>query len=591
MLRLRIRPEWALRGAIVLGALAVAGTVLLAIAALRPELFAADAAWFVADLLAPPHSVADLLASPPGAGKTVDVDAYLSPAGTLRCTGAGSVILADRPFSRELAVLGSTQANPLLDDAPWLALASGPGVPAAADLPYHARVRGRLTEPAASDGCSPGTPVFLVESVLRTYVQDPAKVVAAAGAAPAAWPRHHDVEMSCSVPLPPGWRVEHAGDGSLSLSALEWPASAITVRVYPGETHHDPYEPDSLPALLVAQSWSVLAQSTVLGPDATTQGLYGYRIDREEGPAERSVAVLFSGHGYTYELGVHYPLGFAASQPLLDVFSAVVAGFGLNAPLTPSPTPPVRQALGRGPFLSEEDAVKAACGCLRQEIDAVVAQQLVPEAEARRLGTPCATFRGHNDAIWAITVETPLAERTGNLRLLIDAATGRELCREEITPEQAAAQAAVVATAGTAQVKFVSSRPKRWIEVNLSQQMLIAWEGDTPMRRILVSTGTDLHPTVTGRFYVYYKTRTMDMRGPDYFIPGVPWVMLFYEGYALHGAWWHWSFGQRVSHGCVNMTIPESEWLYEWASPVLPEGEYAAWATPCNPGTPVIVHY
>ncbi len=127
--------------------------------------------------------------------------------------------------------------------------------------------------------------------------------------------------------------------------------------------------------------------------------------------------------------------------------------------------------------------------------------------------------------------------------------------------------------------------------MDLSRQVLTAWEGDEAVRQILVSTGTALHPTVTGEFQVYYKTRSMDMRGADYFLPGVPNVMLFFEGYALHGAYWHFSFGTPISHGCVNMTIPDSAWLFEWASPRLAEDEWAVFSTVCNPGTLVVVHH
>ncbi len=106
----------------------------------------------------------------------------------------------------------------------------------------------------------------------------------------------------------------------------------------------------------------------------------------------------------------------------------------------------------------------------------------------------------------------------------------------------------------------------RWIEVNLSEQRVYAWEGDVLMNSFLASTGTWAHPTVTGTFHIWNKTRIQAMSGPGYYLPDVPWVMYFFEDYGFHGTYWHNNFGTPMSHGCVNLTIPDSEWLYNWAS-------------------------
>ena len=106
----------------------------------------------------------------------------------------------------------------------------------------------------------------------------------------------------------------------------------------------------------------------------------------------------------------------------------------------------------------------------------------------------------------------------------------------------------------------------RWIEVNLSEQRVYAWEGDVLMNSFLVSTGTWAHPTVTGTFSIWNKTRIQAMSGPGYYLPNVPFVMYFYNDYGFHGTYWHNNFGTPMSHGCVNLTIPDSEWLYNWAS-------------------------
>jgi lipoprotein-anchoring transpeptidase ErfK/SrfK len=106
----------------------------------------------------------------------------------------------------------------------------------------------------------------------------------------------------------------------------------------------------------------------------------------------------------------------------------------------------------------------------------------------------------------------------------------------------------------------------RWIDIDLSDQMLYAYDGDEVVNSFLVSTGTYYHPTVTGQYYIYVKYRYTDMRGADYYLPDVPYTMYFYEGYGIHGTYWHNNFGTPMSHGCVNMRTSEAEWLFYWAS-------------------------
>lgn len=107
---------------------------------------------------------------------------------------------------------------------------------------------------------------------------------------------------------------------------------------------------------------------------------------------------------------------------------------------------------------------------------------------------------------------------------------------------------------------------RRWIEIDLSDQTLTAWQGDVAVLRTTVSTGKASTPTVTGDFRINLKYKSQHMTGDDYDLPGVPWVMYFFEDYAIHGAYWHANFGIPTSHGCVNMRIPEAEALYQWAA-------------------------
>jgi lipoprotein-anchoring transpeptidase ErfK/SrfK len=113
--------------------------------------------------------------------------------------------------------------------------------------------------------------------------------------------------------------------------------------------------------------------------------------------------------------------------------------------------------------------------------------------------------------------------------------------------------------------QVVSGNGERWIDVDLSQQRLYAYEGDTLVNSFIVSTGTWQTPTVTGKYKVWIKLRSAPMSGPGYYLPDVPYIMYFYKGYGIHGTYWHNNFGTPMSRGCVNMTIPDAEWIYNFS--------------------------
>jgi LysM repeat protein len=115
----------------------------------------------------------------------------------------------------------------------------------------------------------------------------------------------------------------------------------------------------------------------------------------------------------------------------------------------------------------------------------------------------------------------------------------------------------------------------RYFLVDLSDQTLYAYDGDTLVRSTLISSGLPGTPTVVGTFYIYLRYESTRMRGPGYDLPNVPYTMYFYKGYGLHGTYWHSNFGTPMSHGCVNMPTPEAEWAFNWST-------Y---------GTPVVVQY
>jgi lipoprotein-anchoring transpeptidase ErfK/SrfK len=113
---------------------------------------------------------------------------------------------------------------------------------------------------------------------------------------------------------------------------------------------------------------------------------------------------------------------------------------------------------------------------------------------------------------------------------------------------------------------YASGNGEHWIDVDLTNQAVYAYEGDVVVNSFIVSTGTWLTPTVTGEYKIYIKIRSGSMHGPGYFLPDVPYIMYFYKSYGLHGTYWHNNFGTPMSHGCVNLRTDEAAWLFNWAS-------------------------
>jgi hypothetical protein len=112
----------------------------------------------------------------------------------------------------------------------------------------------------------------------------------------------------------------------------------------------------------------------------------------------------------------------------------------------------------------------------------------------------------------------------------------------------------------------------RWIDVNLDEQTLAVYQDDQLVFATLIASGVDQFWTRPGLFHIYEKKDTENMSGATtadrsdyYYLEDVPWTMYFDEERALHGAYWHNMFGYRRSHGCVNLSVGDSHWLYNWA--------------------------
>lgn len=147
---------------------------------------------------------------------------------------------------------------------------------------------------------------------------------------------------------------------------------------------------------------------------------------------------------------------------------------------------------------------------------------------------------------------------------------------------------------------------ERWVDVDISQQIVTAYEGDRPVYATMVSTGrAGPSRTVKGEFRIWVKVSAIAMDNTDeeleeeegvdagvdeeerhlFSLQDVPWTQFFKENFALHGVYWHDGFGNRRSHGCVNLAPLDAKWFYDWTSPGLPDGWWAIYSTSSDPGT------
>jgi hypothetical protein len=126
-----------------------------------------------------------------------------------------------------------------------------------------------------------------------------------------------------------------------------------------------------------------------------------------------------------------------------------------------------------------------------------------------------------------------------------------------------------------ARIEYVD-RPEgikgRWVSVDLYEQVLVAYEEDgRPIFATLISSGLPQWSTNEGTFQTWARLATGNMTGAVgqndfYSLENVPWTLYFDDEIALHGAYWHDGFGYRRSHGCVNLSITDSHWLFQWTS-------------------------
>ena len=117
----------------------------------------------------------------------------------------------------------------------------------------------------------------------------------------------------------------------------------------------------------------------------------------------------------------------------------------------------------------------------------------------------------------------------------------------------------------------------QWFDVDLGEQVVVAYMNDKPVYATLTSSGREPNHTPRGNYPLWGKVTGITMKSQDYddipyYVNKVPWVLFFQAHNALHGAYWHDRFGVVKSHGCANLSPKDSKHLFEWIQPPLPNG-------------------
>jgi hypothetical protein len=122
------------------------------------------------------------------------------------------------------------------------------------------------------------------------------------------------------------------------------------------------------------------------------------------------------------------------------------------------------------------------------------------------------------------------------------------------------------------------------IESDLDNQTLSCFEGTTEVFFCRISSGIKYDfqtgqanselATPVGNLLTHWKIISLNMTAgtfqSGYSTPGVPWsTMISGEGIAIHSAFWHNAFGEKRSHGCINVTPEDAKWIFRWTTPYI----------------------
>ena len=114
----------------------------------------------------------------------------------------------------------------------------------------------------------------------------------------------------------------------------------------------------------------------------------------------------------------------------------------------------------------------------------------------------------------------------------------------------------------------------KWIDIHLTQQLMVAYEGREPVRTVVMTSGKPGWETPTGFFSINNRVANETMEsgsiGADrfYVLEDVLFTQYFTDvGHALHFAWWKTpeTIGRVGSHGCINLLLDDARFFWEWA--------------------------
>jgi hypothetical protein len=123
-----------------------------------------------------------------------------------------------------------------------------------------------------------------------------------------------------------------------------------------------------------------------------------------------------------------------------------------------------------------------------------------------------------------------------------------------------------------------SSYTGRWIDLNLLQQVVVAYEGQNAVRLARTSTGRPGWETTPGTYAIQRRVANetmdstsligLDAQRADYKVENVRWTQYFSaDGKALHENYWkpRDEFGIPSSHGCAGLVAEDARFFWDWA--------------------------
>ena len=144
---------------------------------------------------------------------------------------------------------------------------------------------------------------------------------------------------------------------------------------------------------------------------------------------------------------------------------------------------------------------------------------------------------------------------------------------KKITPENSSEEVLVTSPTRNA---LTSTTESKTILVDTNTQRLFAYEHGILANSFLISSGKH-DSTPIGSFAilakipeVHYAWNYGEGNPNNYDLGWIPYNLRFYPHIYIHYAPWHNNFGTKMSHGCVNVSLENMQWLYDWSHEGIP---------------------